>query len=142
MHLRRIALVCPFLSARQVPELSTRSRRSIFPRFTLNHKYKSQERRESIEITARTLLFCFRVVEACRMCIHVYVCVYMYIYVCVPTYARVYRSECTDGMREEKPLPRTTDVPPVKSIFPPPPDVLFARSRRQKNFRFGTLQTD
>jgi hypothetical protein len=72
----------PFFSVRRVPELSARSRRSIFSRFTLNHKYKSQEHRESIEITGRTLLFCFRVVEACRMCVCTYTHTYACIYVC------------------------------------------------------------
>lgn len=55
-----------------IPSSLSLSCRSIFSHFTLNHKYKSREHRESIEITGRTPLFCFRVVEARWWCVHVY----------------------------------------------------------------------
>lgn len=126
--------------------LPARSCRSIFSRFTLNHKYKSQERALSGKSRDHrssslplSLSFCFRVVDTVAS-----YGVYVRVCTCVCTTPRVLLahtlgdSECTAGVRR-KPLPRILLMfLQVRSICP---DALFVRSRRQKNFQFATLQT-
>lgn len=98
------------------------------PAFTVEHQYEPRERRK--RIIARASLFCFRVFEIHSACVY-----RLCFYTCTFT---AHRNERKDGIRR-KASPRTTNAPPVKSIFlPPPPRRFIRRSRRQKTFRSGT----
>lgn len=105
-----------------VPELSARARHSIFSRFTLKHKYKSQEHRRSIgdHWSYSPLLFSRR-----RDPVGVRMSV-------LPTC--VIRTHGSERIRR-KPLPRTPNVPSVKSIFSP--DALFTAPGDKRIFDLG-----
>lgn len=98
--------------------------RSIFSRFTLKRKYKSQGHWKSIEIIGRTLFFCFHIVE-----IH-------FVYIDASMCVHVQRHRRVQGWRKKKIFAHhrcssgKIDLPLRRFIH---------CSRRQKNFRSGTL---
>lgn len=111
-QLERIALVSPlFLRSPSPRAIHSLLSFDLFPpplsRCTLNHKYKSQEHRESIVITNRTRLFCFRNGGTPG-------------YAYIRTYFRVRarRMRVYWWYKRKTFAAYTTDVPSVKSIFP------------------------